>query len=63
MFQSLMDEMMAALSRRSQISIVIENKFSIDKESIENYLLLIPSIESIEIIVSSIEQAKMAYYR
>ena len=62
MVQSLMDETIATLSRRTQTVIAIENEFFIDKEDVKNYLLLIPHVESIGIIVDSVEQVKKAFY-
>ena len=61
MIQSLLDETLVRLSRQVQTAIMIENEFIIEKERIRTFLLVIPSMESIKILVDSIGQAKMAY--
>jgi len=61
MIQSLLDEALVALSRQVQAAILIENEFIVEKERIRAFLLVIPSIESVKILVNSIGQARMAY--
>ena len=61
MIQSLLDEALVRLSRQVQTAIMVENEFIVEKERIRAFLVVIPSMESIKILVNSIGQAKMAF--
>ena len=61
MIQSLLDESLVMTSRQAQTLIMIENKFIIQKEHIKTFLMMIPSVESVNIFVNSIDQTRMAY--
>ena len=61
MLQSLLDEALVRLSRQVQAAIMIENEFIVEEERIKTFLVVIPSMESIKILVDSIEEAEMAY--
>jgi len=61
MIQSLLDESLGKLSRQVQVAIMIENEFIVEKERIRTFLVMIPSMESVNTLVNSIGQAKMAY--
>jgi len=61
MIQSLLDESLVRLSRQVQVAITIENEFIVEKERIRTFLVMIPSMESVNTLVNSIGQAKMAY--
>lgn len=61
MIQSLLDEFLASLSRDTQEIILIENEFIVEEKHIRTLLLMIPSMESLNTLVDSIEQARMAY--
>ncbi len=65
MFQSLLDELLANLSRQAGNVIVIENVFAIVVESevaaageeVRALLLIIPSVKSVKVLVDSIKEA------
>ena len=61
MLQSLLDEALAGLSRQVQIAIMIENEFIVAEENVRAFLIVIPSAESVKILVDSIGQVEMAY--
>lgn len=65
MFQSLLDELLANMSRGAEKVIVIENVFAIIVESevavageeIRAFLLMVPSVGSVKALVASIKAA------
>ena len=59
MIQALLDESLVRLSRQVQHIIVVENEFMIEEKLIRTFLVMIPSVESINILVNSIGQARM----
>lgn len=61
MIQALLDETLVALSRQMQTLVLIENEFIIEEKRITTFFMLVPSMESVNILVNSIGQAKMAY--
>ena len=61
MVQSLLDESMIVLGSEVQTIILIENEFIVKENRISTFLLLIPTVQSVKILVDSVEQAKMAY--
>jgi len=60
MVQALLDESLVRLSRQVQHIIVIENEFMVKEKLIKTFLVMIPSVESVSILVNSIGQARMA---
>ena len=60
MVQALLDESLVRLSRQVQHIIVIENEFMVEEKLIKTFLVMIPSVESVNILVNSIGQARMA---
>ncbi len=60
MVQALLDESLVRLSRQVQHIIVIENEFMVEEKLIRTFLVMIPSVESVNILVNSIGQARMA---
>ena len=60
MVQALLDESLVRLSRQVQHIIVIENEFVAGEQRIRTFLVMIPSVESVNILVNSIGQARMA---
>ncbi len=60
MVQALLDESLVRLSRQVQHIIVIENEFVVEEKLIRTFLMMIPSVESVNILVNSIGQARMA---
>jgi len=60
MVQALLDESLVRLSRQVQHIIVIENEFIVEEKLIKTFLMMIPSVESVDILVNSIGQARMA---
>ena len=60
MIQALLDESLVRLSRQLQHIIVVENEFMVEEKRIRTFLVMIPSMESVNTLVNSIEQAKMA---
>jgi len=60
MVQALLDESLVRLSRQVQHIIVIENEFMVEEKPIKTFLVMIPSVESVNILVNSIGQARMA---
>ncbi len=60
MVQALLDESLVRLSRQVQHIIVIENEFMVEEKLIRIFLVMIPSVESVNILVNSIGQARMA---
>jgi chemotaxis protein CheC len=63
MVQALLDESLVRLSRQVQHIIVIENEFMVEEKRIRAFLVMIPSMESVNILVNSIGQARMAMAR
>jgi len=60
MVQALLDESLVRLSRQVQYIIVVENEFMVEEKLIRIFLVMIPSVESVNILVNSIGQARMA---
>jgi len=60
MVQALLDESLVRLSRQVQHIIVIENEFVVEEKRVRTFLMMIPSVESVNILVNSIGQARMA---
>ncbi len=60
MVQALLDESLVRLSRQVQHIIVVENEFMVKEKLIKTFLVMIPSVESVDILVNSIGQARMA---
>jgi chemotaxis protein CheC len=60
MVQALLDESLVRLSRQVQHIIVIENEFMVKEKLITTFLVMVPSVESVDILVNSIGQARMA---
>ncbi len=60
MVQALLDESLVRLSRQVQYIIVVENEFMVEEKLIRTFLVMIPSVESVSILVNSIGQARMA---
>ena len=60
MVQALLDESLVRLSRQVQHIIVVENEFMVEEKRIRTFLMIIPSVESVNILVNSIGQARMA---
>ena len=61
MFQSLLDESLATLSREVENIIMIENIFITDVGKVRTFFLLVPSATSIIKLVGSIDDARMEY--
>ena len=61
MIQSLLDESLATLSHQVQTAVLIENRIYVGAEGITTFLLLVPSAESVNTLVDSIAQARLAY--
>ena len=59
MINSILDESLVRLSAQLQSTFLIENRFIIDEKKIRTFLLIIPSMGSIDTLVGSIEQARM----
>jgi chemotaxis protein CheC len=59
MIQAALDESLVNLSWQLQTTFLIENIFVVENDHIRTFLLIIPSKESIDTLVDSIEQAKM----
>ena len=57
MIQSVIDESIINHCRKCEAIIVIENKFLAEKSAIESLLLLIPDVQSVNILANSIDQA------
>ena len=60
MVQSLLDESLVRLSRQVQHIIVVENEFMVEEKRIRTFLVMIPSVESVQVLINSIGQARMA---
>ena len=60
MIQALLDESLVRLSRQVQHIIVVENEFMVGEKRIRTFLVMIPSMESVNILVNSIGQARIA---
>ena len=60
MVQALLDESLVRLSRQVQHIIVIENEFMVEEKLIKTFLVMVPSVESVNTLVNSIGQARMA---
>lgn len=63
MIQALLDESLVRLSRQVQHIIVVENEFLIAQKLIKTFLVLIPSVESVNILANAIGQAKAAMFK
>jgi chemotaxis protein CheC len=61
MIQPLLDESLIKTSIQLQTTIMIENEFVVEDHHSKTLLLIIPSAESIEPMISSFKQAKRAY--
>lgn len=61
MIQALLDETLVALSRQMQTLVLVENEFVIEERRIRTFFIIVPSKESVNILVNSIGQARMAY--
>jgi len=60
MVQALLDESLVRLSSQIQHIIVIENEFMVEEKLIKTFLVMIPSVESVNTLANSIGQARMA---
>lgn len=60
MIQALLDQKLVALSRQVQTIILIENEFIVEENHIRTFLMVVPSTESVNKLVNSIGQAKIA---
>lgn len=58
MLASIIDESIAEESMASTNIVIIENLFTVSKESIKTFLLLIPSSDSVCVILDAIEHAE-----
>jgi chemotaxis protein CheC len=58
--QSLLDESIAALGLEVQTIIVIENEFIVEDDNIRTLLFVLPRMQSVRVLVDSIEKARMA---
>jgi len=61
MLQALLDESLVGLSRQIMHLIVVENEFIVKEKFIRTFMMMIPTAESIKILVGSIEKARMSY--
>ena len=61
MVQAVLDEILIELNCSTEISIAVENEFTIGKYPIKAYLLVISSQESIGVLANSIEEARQVY--
>jgi len=61
MIQSLLDESLATLSHKVQTAVLIENMIYVGAEGITTFLLMIPSVESVNTLADSIAQTRLAY--
>lgn len=62
MVQSLLDQSLSTLSRQGQTMVVIETEFDMASERrFRTFFLLLPSARSLQTLVDSIAQARMAY--
>ncbi|MDA2913212.1 chemotaxis protein CheC [Acidobacteriia bacterium AH_259_A11_L15] len=61
MLQSLMDEPLAALSRESQVVLLVETDFMLKEAPIKIFFLLLASESDFKKLGDSIERARMAY--
>ena len=61
MVQAVLDELLAEMACRTEMSIAVENEFMIGEYPVRTFLLVIPSLESVGVLVSSIDQARQAY--
>ena len=62
MIQSLLDEALAQMSSQAQAVFLVENEFTVKGRRLVTYLLIVPSAESIDTLVDSIEQARAVCY-
>ena len=60
MIQALLDESLVRLSHQVQHIIVVENEFVVEEKRIRTFFVMIPSVESVNTLVNSIGQARMA---
>lgn len=58
MFSSIIDETIAEESLVSPHIVMIENLFTVTKESIKSFLILIPSSDSVQILLDAIEHVE-----
>ena len=61
MIQSLLDESLATISHKVQTALLVENLIYVGAEGITTFLLMVPSEESVNTLVDSIAQARLAY--
>ena len=62
MIQSLLDEVLIQMSSQMQAVLLVENEFTMEERRLVTYLLIVPSAESIQTLVDSIEQARAVCY-
>ena len=60
MIQALLDESLVRLNHQVQHIIVVENEFVVEEKRIRTFFVMIPSVESVNTLVNSIGQARMA---
>ncbi len=60
MIQSLLDESLVALRRQIERIVVVENELIVEEKRIRTFLLFVPSAESVNTLVDSIGQARIA---
>jgi len=60
MLQSLLDGSIAAMSHQAQIAFIIENVFVVEEHRIRTFFLILPPASSVQRLVDSMGQAKMA---
>jgi len=60
MVQALLDESLVRISRQVQHIIVVENEFMVEEKLVRTFLVMIPSVESVDTLVNSIGHARMA---
>ena len=60
MIQSLLDESIVALSHEFEVVIMVEAKFILKTNRIRTFLLIVPAVQSVTVLVASIEQARIA---
>ena len=61
MVQAVLDEILIELNYRTEMSIAVENEFTIGQYPVKTYLLVIPSADSVGVLANSIEQARQEY--
>jgi len=60
MIQSLLDESIVALSHEFEVVIMVEAEFILKTNRIRTFLLVVPAVQSVTVLVDSIEQARIA---